>query len=136
MTKKQTTFVDLIKKDRASRDDAHWQGTFLEYLEKIRKNPDTCQLAPARLHDVVAAPGVEDLEVGENGRLQRLFGDEPVRIYNFFKEEFFGVESVISKLVRYLHAAALQSKSCAADSRKPILFMRSPGAQCRRSRCI
>ena len=44
MTRKQTTFVDLIEKDRASRGDAHWQGTFLEYLEKVRKNPDICQL--------------------------------------------------------------------------------------------
>ncbi len=124
MTRKQTTFVDLIEKDRANRGEAHWQGSFLEYLEKLRKSPEICQLAPARLYDVVSSPGVEELDAGENGRLQRLFGDEPVRIYNFFKDEFFGVESVIAKLVRYLHAAALQGE----ESRQVLYLMGPVGA--------
>jgi len=124
MTRKQTTFVDLIEKDRANSGKSHWQGTFLEYLEKLRNDPNICQLAPARLYDVVALPGFEELDIGENGRLQRLFGDEPVRVYNFFKDEFFGVESVIAKLVRYLHAAALRGE----ESRQVLYLMGPVGA--------
>ncbi len=124
MTRKQTSFADLIEKDRASREKGDWSGTFLEYLEKVRKNPTTCQLAPARLYDVVAAKGVEELDTGEDGRLQRLFGDEKVRVYNFFKDEFFGIERVVAKLVRYLHAAALQGE----ESRQVLYLMGPVGA--------
>ena len=38
-------FEELIKSDRESRNNEKFEGTFLDYLEKVRKNPDIAKLS-------------------------------------------------------------------------------------------
>ena len=49
MQQDKATFEKLIQEDRATRDVQSWRGTFLDYLERIKENPDLAKLAHARL---------------------------------------------------------------------------------------
>ncbi len=124
MSEDSRKFTDLIEKDRAQREGIEWRGSFLEYLEKVKEDPHTPKLAHARMHEMVTRHGMTDVRETGDSRLQRLYGDEPVRVYNFFKDEFFGIERTISQIVRYFHSAALQGE----ESRQVLYLMGPVGA--------
>ncbi|MFQ5958773.1 MAG: serine protein kinase, partial [Alphaproteobacteria bacterium] len=119
----KSPFAKLIKKDRAARNGKEWRGTFIEYLEEAKENPGIAKLSHSRLYDIIMAEGCGDVD-GQDRRAQRLFGDEPPKIYNFFKDEFFGVERTLAHIVRYFHAAALQGE----ESRQVLYLMGPVGA--------
>lgn len=121
MQQDKDTFEKLIREDRATRDKHIWRGTFLDYLECIKANPDLTRLAHARLHDVIMRPGVRDINDSNDSRVKRLFKDEPVKIYNFFADEFFGIEKVVAQIARYFHSAALKGE----ESRQ-VLYLMGP----------
>src|SRR5438309_11638888 len=104
----KATFEKLIQEDRATREMRSWRGTFLDYLERTKQDPTVPKLAHARLHDVILRPGVHDINESEDPRVKRLFKDESVKIYNFFADEFFGIEKVIAQIARYFHSASLK----------------------------
>ncbi|MCZ6574980.1 MAG: serine protein kinase [Gammaproteobacteria bacterium] len=124
MVEEKRTFAELIEKDRAQHESNEWRGTFLDYLEKVKADASVAKLAHTRLYEVVMKDGVTD--VGEFGepKLTRLFSDEPVKIYNFFKDEFFGIEHAIAQIARYLHSAALHGE----ESRQVLYLMGPVGA--------
>ena len=86
MAKQTIDFAKLIQEDREQRQQQQWQGTFLEYLELVKKDPDG-QPAHRRHHDMIIEARVSELNP-ENDPWQRIYGDER-SVYNFFKEEFF-----------------------------------------------
>ncbi|MEA2624307.1 MAG: serine protein kinase [Candidatus Binatota bacterium] len=116
-----STFERIIKEDRAARESKTWRGSFLDYLEELKKNPTVPKLAHARIYDVVLRSGTSDILDTDEGRINRLYKDEPLRVYNFFKEEFFGIEKTIAQIVRYFHAAALKGE----ESRQ-VLYLMGP----------
>ncbi|MEE9559656.1 MAG: hypothetical protein V3V64_02625 [Acidiferrobacterales bacterium] len=124
MAEEKRTFAELIEKDRAQHESNEWRGTFLDYLEKVKADASVAKLAHTRLYEVVMKDGVTD--VGEFGepKLTRLFSDEPVKIYDFFKDEFFGIEHAIAQIARYLHSAALHGE----ESRQVLYLMGPVGA--------
>lgn len=121
MEKSKSDFADLIETDREARRDGHWTGTFLEYLQKLKQDPSLAELAHARLYDIVAEAGWEYLQSRDDPAVKRLFGDESLKVYNFFKDEFFGIERSIAQLVRYLHAAALKG-----EEYRQVLYLLGP----------
>jgi serine protein kinase len=123
MKTEKSSFNKLIQKDRAEKSEEDWHGTLLDYLEVVKRAPNSAGLAHARLYDIIMSEG-ESLVDLQDRRAQRLFGDEPPKIYNFFKDEFFGVERTLSKIVRYFHAAALKGE----ESRQVLYFMGPVGA--------
>src|SRR3546814_18934409 len=110
MSENREAFTRLIQEHREKRQPKAWQGTCLEYLERVKKDPSLAKLAHARLYDVVIQEGVEDLAQREDRRIKRIFGDEPVKAYNFFKNDFYGIEPQIAQIVSYLHSAALKGE--------------------------
>lgn len=114
-------FETLIQKDRDSRKTKAWRGNFLGYLEKAKEDPSITKLSHARIHDILMGPGVRDIQETGDARIKRLFKDEPVKIYNFFADEFFGIEKTIAHIVRYFHAAALKGE----ESRQ-VLYLMGP----------
>lgn len=124
MPKPASDFKSLIENDRAANAEARWEGTLLDYLEKLKADPDLCKLAHARLYDSVVKDGTELLSSGDDPKIQRLFGDDAPKLYNFFKDEFFGIERVISQIVRYLHSASLKGE----ESRQVLYLMGPVGA--------
>ena len=117
-------FKDIIEKDREIRKKHEFKGTFLEYLEIVKKNPKIVKLSHRRMYDIIMNKGYEVLKPEENPRIKKLYGNEPIRRYNFFKNDFFGIDKVIMKLVNYFHSAAMMGE----ESRQVLYLVGPVGA--------
>ena len=80
MAKQTIDFAKLIQEDRETRQQQHWQGTFLEYLEKVKADPALANLSHRRLYDMIDSSGVTEINPENEPRIQRLFGDEPIKV--------------------------------------------------------
>src|SRR6202047_4140369 len=103
-------FERVIKQDRASRESKQWRGTLLEYLEMVKADPTFTKLSHARIYDLIIASGTRNIQDADDPRTKRLYKDEQVKVYNFFADEFFGIERTIAQLVRYFHSASLKGE--------------------------
>jgi len=115
------TFEQLIREDRAARESKRWRGSFLEYLEMVRQTPALSKLSHARLYEMMMRDGTHDILDSEDARVKRLYKDEPLKVYHFFHDEFFGIEKTISQIVRYFHSASLKGE----ESRQ-VLYLMGP----------
>jgi serine protein kinase len=121
MQSDKALFEKLIREDRAARESHDWRGTFLEYLERVREDSSITKLAHARIFDTITRKGSHEVLEFEDPRVKRLFKDEPVRAYEFFSDEFFGIERTIAQIVRYFHSASLKGE----ESRQ-VLYLMGP----------
>jgi serine protein kinase len=110
-------FEQIIKRDRATTAHREWTGSLLDYLEEVRRDPIIAKLAHSRVYDAVVRAGVSEHEPGENDAP----GGRPEKTYAFFSEEFFGIDRVISQIVRYFHSAAHKGE----ESRQ-VLYLMGP----------
>ena len=46
-------FKDFIITDRENRNSEKFEGTFLDYLEIVKQNPDVAKLSHKRLYDFI-----------------------------------------------------------------------------------
>src|SRR3546814_19077857 len=92
MSENREAFTRLIQEHREKRQPKAWQGTCLEYLERVKKDPSLAKLAHARLYEVVIQAGVAELAQREDRRIKRIFGAAPVKAYTFFHNDFSGIE--------------------------------------------
>ena len=60
----------------------------------------------------------------EDPRKRKIFNGDSVKVYDYFKDEFFGMENVIEKLMRFMKGAALRGE----ESRQVLLLMGPVGA--------
>ncbi len=117
----ENAFQRVIKEDRALRASKQWRGPFLEYLDKVKADPIGTKLAHAREYDLIISSGLRDIQQSDDPRTRRLYKDEPIKVYNFFADEFFGIEKTIAQLVRYFHSASLKGE----ESRQ-VLYLMGP----------
>jgi len=115
------TFARIIQEDRAAHETKSWKGSFLDYLEKVREDPTIPKLAHARLYDLIIRSGSEDIQSTDDAGAKRLYKDDPLKAYNFFRDEFFGIEKTVSQIVRYFHSASLKGE----ESRQ-VLYLMGP----------
>ena len=113
--------TELIAKDRSERKQQHFEGTLLDYLEIVKENPGVARLAHELLYDLLTRPGVEVLKAEENPRLRRIYGNEIIKKYRFFSDDFYGIDRTIMKIVRYFHAAAMQGEEA-----RQVLYLVGP----------
>jgi serine protein kinase len=103
--------MDIFKKVtdyRMDQEKALWQGTFRDYVEIVRGNPQVARTAHARVYDMIAWHGTYEVQ----GH----------RRYKFFDNEIFGLDRTIDKLVEeYFHSAARR-----LDVKKRILLLMGP----------
>jgi len=116
-------FLKMIKKQRESSKNEKFEGTFIEYLEMIKKDPEKVKLAHKRLYETICDFGVETVDV-DSSNYRDIFNGDKIRTYEYFKEEFFGMEAVINKLMRFLKSAAHKGE----ESRQVLLLMGPVGA--------
>jgi serine protein kinase len=114
-------FERVIKEDRAARESKQWRGTLLDYLELVKADPTMTKLAHARIYDLIISSGLHPLHDTDDPRTKRLYKDEPLKVFNFFAEEFFGIERMIAQIVRYFHSASLKGE----ESRQ-VLYLMGP----------
>ncbi|HTR62079.1 MAG TPA: hypothetical protein VMH37_10285, partial [Candidatus Binataceae bacterium] len=116
-----STFERVIKEDRAARESKQWTGTLLQYLEVVKADPMLTKLSHARIYDMITAAGATSIQENDDPRTKRLYKDEPVKVYGFFADEFFGIERTIAQIVRYFHSASLKGE----ESRQ-VLYLMGP----------
>jgi serine protein kinase len=114
-------FERVIKEDRAARESKQWRGTLLEYLELVKSDPIVSKLSHARIYDMIMSVGVRNLQDTDDPRTKRLYKDEPIKVFNFFADEFFGIERTVSQIVRFFHSASLKGE----ESRQ-VLYLMGP----------
>jgi len=116
-------FLKLIKKQRSAKKKERFEGSFLEYLELVKNKPGSIKLAHRRLYETIKDRGLETLDV-DSENYRDIFNGDKIRTYNYFEKEFFGMESVINKLMRFLKSAAFKGE----ESRQVLLLMGPVGA--------
>ena len=109
-------FETLIKKDRDLHLSRSWRGNLLGYLEKVKEDPTTAKLAHARLYDRIMKAGVRDIHESGDPHVKRLYKDESIKVYDFFADEFFGIEKTIARRGKYRgdRRQAVAGRNCAA----------------------
>lgn len=97
-----------ISEHRAENERLAWSGTFKQYIEKVRQQPELAMTAHARVYRMIASNGVTE----DNGHVT----------YSFFENDIFGLDRTLEKLVEeYFHSAARR-----LDVRKRILLLMGP----------
>ena len=115
-------FAKLISSDRASHVSTDWEGNFLEYLEIVKEKPDITKLAHGRVYDEIKKVGFKKVTDTDDPKTLKLYqGDETTNVFNFFAEDFFGIEVTIAKIVRYFHSASMKGE----ESRQ-VLYLMGP----------
>lgn len=116
--------LEAIKKQRVSSGKKKkFSGNLLDYVELVEKNPDIAKLAHKRLYDAIMKHGIEKMP-DSDPRKHKIFDGDSISIFDYFKSEFFGMERVISKVMRYLKSASLKGE----ESKQVILLMGPVGA--------
>ena len=87
-----------------------WEGTFADYLQLVVEDPSRSRLAHDLVHEAVIAKGVETRPDG-------------VSVYGLFKDDIFGMERALERIVRYLDGSARR-----LEIRKRILLLLGPPA--------
>ncbi|MEI3612917.1 PrkA family serine protein kinase [Pseudogracilibacillus sp. SO30301A] len=103
--------MDILNKLKSHREEEErlkWEGTFAEYLDIVKQQPEVAQTAHSRVYNMIKSAGITE--------------KDGVKSYNFFGEEIFGLEDAMEKLVEeYLHPAAKR-----LDVKKRILLLMGP----------
>ena len=116
-------FLKLIKKQRSSKRSKKFEGKFLDYLGVISKDPNIVKLSHKRLCDAIEIYGIRPMD-SSDPRHRKLFDSSNIKIYDYFLEDFFGMERVIAKIMRFLNSASLKGE----ESRQILLLMGPVGA--------
>lgn len=116
-------YLKIIKDQRSTKSKKKFSGSLLEYMQMVEENPSITDHAHKRLYDTIVDHGFEPMDPSDS-RKRKIFNDENIKIFDYFKDEFFGMESVISKLMRFMRSAALKGE----ESRQVLLLMGPVGA--------
>ncbi|MBD1373058.1 PrkA family serine protein kinase [Hazenella sp. IB182357] len=104
--------MDILRRISEYHDherELRWEGTFADYLDIVKKNPQVAQTAHSRVYNMIAQAGIETDAEGN-------------KKYLFFNEELFGLDRAIERLVEeYFHSAARR-----LDVRKRVLLLMGP----------
>lgn len=108
---------------RSESENKKFSGNLLDYIDLIEKDPTIVKTAHQRLNEAVVEHGSYQMP-DSNPRKNKIFDGDDITIYNYFEGEFFGMESVISKVMSFLNSAAHRGE----ESRQVLLLMGPVGA--------
>ncbi|WP_415319280.1 PrkA family serine protein kinase [Clostridium perfringens] len=114
-------FKEFIKSDREKHNKQKFKGTFIDYLEIVKDNPDVAKLSHKRIYDLIMDKGFEILRPEENAKIKKIYGNEKIKKYNFFKEDFYGIDTVVMKLMNYFHSASMKGEEA-----RQVLYLVGP----------
>ncbi len=116
-------FLKIIQEQRGKKKAEKFSGSFLDYLNLLREDPDIIKLSHKRLYESIISNGVKTLDV-DSENYRPIFNGDKLRVYDYFSSEFYGMESVINKLLRFLKSASHKGE----ESRQVLLLMGPVGA--------
>lgn len=104
--------------DKKEFQHLHWEGSFSDYLDIVKKDPRICRNAYQRMYDMI---------IGFGTTTYTEFKKE-ITAYNFFsdpiengKDAVFGIDVAMMKLVNFLRSAAL-----GYGTEKRVLLLHGP----------
>ncbi|MEJ2263102.1 MAG: hypothetical protein P8X95_06630 [Anaerolineales bacterium] len=83
--------------------DLHWEGSFEEYLEIVRKDPKVTRSAYQRLYDMLVSYGYEEYTRNREALIHYSFFDDP---FDEGKDAVFGLDKPLMDLARIFNSAA------------------------------
>jgi len=116
-------FFQNIKEHQESKKVEKFDGLLEDYLKLIEKNKNIPILAHKRLYKQILSYGMTVLDE-TNDRCNKIFEGEPVKVYDYFSDQFFGMERPLEKVMRFLHSAAMKGE----ESRQVLLLLGPVGA--------
>ncbi|VAX40745.1 Serine protein kinase (prkA protein), P-loop containing [hydrothermal vent metagenome] len=98
--------------------EEHWQGTFDEYLDLVKREPQVTRTAYQRLYDMVLGYGTYPVENSREKLIRYTFFDDPT---NEGHDAIFGLSKQLMDLVNVFKSAALKY-----GSEKRVLLLHGP----------
>src|SRR3954471_23724673 len=96
----------------------HWEGTFYEYLDLVRKNPRITRNAFQRMYDMVLGWGTSSYTEYKKTIVRYKFFDDPI---DHGKDAVFGLDVPCMKLVHFFKSAAF-----GYGTEKRVLLLHGP----------
>lgn len=96
----------------------HWQGTFDEYLDIVRKDAKVTRTAYQRLYDMILSYGTYPIEGSKEGLIRYRFFDDPE---NDGRDAIFGLTRTLMDIVNVFKSAALKY-----GSERRVLLLHGP----------
>lgn len=90
-----------------------------EYLERCKTDKMVYATAAERMVAAIGNP--EIIDTSGIPRLSRIHSNKKIRVYNAFKDHFFGMEDAIEKIAAYFRNAA-----AGLEESKQILYLKGP----------
>jgi serine protein kinase len=116
-------FLKSVKNHRDGKETEKFKGTLEDYLNLLEVDPNIAVLAHKRLYTQIMSEGMTTLDES-NDRCNKLFNGEPLKTYDYFSGQFFGMEQPLQKVMRFLHSAAMKGE----ESRQVLLLLGPVGA--------
>jgi serine protein kinase len=123
MSVRDELLKEISKQRKSNSKKEKFEGNFLDYVELVKDSPETVKTAHKRLYEAIDEHGMEKMP-DSDPRKTKIFDNENVKVYNYFKDHFFGMEKVLAKLMRFLKSAAYNGE----EARQVLLFMGPVGA--------
>ena len=117
----------LLQRIKSAREESKkeqkFSGNLMDYIEMVEKNPDVIKSSHKRLHDAIVEHGSYAMPDSDSRKF-KIFDGETIKIHKYFDGEFFGMETVIEKIMSFLSSAAHKGE----ESRQVLLLMGPVGA--------
>ena len=100
-----SALINLIA-SRQNLDDyqkKHWVGSFAEYLDIIRREPQVTRTAYQRIYDMIISHGTEEVVVNKEKLVRYKFFEDPE---NHGQDAIFGLERTLMNFRTFSRAAA------------------------------
>lgn len=81
----------------------HWEGSFFEYLDIVKKNPSLCRNAFQRMYDMILSYGSSSYVDYKKTLSHYTFFDDPI---DHGRDAVFGLDVPLNKLVNFFKSAA------------------------------
>ena len=118
---------NLLRAIQSQRKDGEkkekFKGSFSDYLRLVSKDPGIVKTSHRRLYDAITKFGVKKMS-DKNPRKSRIFDNNSIKIYDYFENHFFGMESVLEKVMSFFQSSAYNGE----ESRQVLLLMGPVGA--------
>jgi len=117
----------LLQQIKSAREESNkvkkFSGNLMDYIEMVEKDPKIVKSAHKRLHDAIEAHGSYEMPDSDSRKF-KVFDGENIKIHKYFEGEFFGMETVVEKVMSFLSSAAHKGE----ESRQVLLLMGPVGA--------
>lgn len=104
MNEKSTILTKIEQlQDTGGFKDLHWEGSFEDYLEVVRQDPQVTRSAYQRIYDMLISYGSEEYTRNREALVHYRFFDDPIENG---RDAVFGLDKPLMELVRIFHSAA------------------------------